>query len=85
MRQEAEFDSSGRFTVASQEKLRKLGDLARANAIRWVFFATQAAVAGKSRHCRLGVSQQSASVAWAVDSWPTWLEDPTPLIQLTEN
>lgn len=85
MRQEAEFDSSGRFTVASQEKLRKLGDLARANAIRWVFFATQAAVAGKSRHCRLGVSQQSASVAWVVDSWPTWLEDPTPLIQLTED
>lgn len=85
LRADGNFEGTGRFTVGSQEKLRKLGDLARANAIRWVFHAVQSAVLSGSQVCRLSVSQDSASVAWELRDTPVWLTDLEALSQLAED
>lgn len=84
LRQEGQHESSGSFTVGAQEKLRKMGDLARANAIRWVFHATQSAVLSGCVRCRLSCSQETASVSWELPEWKPWLDQPGALAQLTE-
>lgn len=85
MRQEGQFDSSGRFTIGSQEKLRKMGDLARANAIRWLFYGVQSAVLSGGERCRLGCSRETASVAWELPSRPAWLTDLEAISLLAED
>lgn len=84
LRQEATFESTGRFTVGSQEKLRKMADLARANAIRWVFYAVQSAVLCQAQRCRLSCSRETASVAWELDRTPGWLDEAEAISQLSD-
>lgn len=84
LRQEGQLDSSGRFTISSAEHFRKLGQLSTAHAIRWVFFATQSAVAMGATRSRLSVSQDTVSVSWEVEEPPLWSRDGTALADFSE-
>jgi len=84
LRREGQLDSSGRFTISSAEHFRKLGQLSTVHAIRWVFFATQSAVAMGATRSRLSVSQDTVSVSWEVESAPAWSRDGTALADFSE-
>ena len=84
LRREGQLDSSGQFSVTGAKFFEKFGELAQVHAIRWVFFATQAAVAMGASGCRLSVSQDTVSVAWEVDPSPAWCEDGAALATFSE-
>lgn len=74
LRGEAEFESTGRFTLDFQQALKKIEGLSQSYPARWLLFGVQAAVALRATTMEVSLSHQRCSLVFQPRPEGEWLQ-----------